>query len=269
MINSLKVKVIAGAIALAASGTASAALFTGDTGNSSVILDVYDATSGTTFVKDLGLRLNDLFGASSTSLPTINLSTDSNWISFESIVAGAGGSVSNDIYNVVALDTLGNRYLTTTNASAASINTGTTGLTNAQLKQFATTNPFLNTTNTYLTGTSSVHTADGTADSADFNYQFQTNWEGKANFDSTATVGTALNFYQLSLNGTGNLTKINVAQNAAISQFLLTSDGLLTHVSPVPEAETWAMMLVGIGLIVSLRRRNSRFDSLSDLANVS
>jgi len=83
-------------------------------------------------------------------------------------------------------------------------------------------------------------------------------WNGATSFNSAGSVNGALNFYFLT---NGNAT---AAQQASVSKYLgqwtfdATTAQLTYATAPVPEAETYAMMLAGLGLVgfMAARRRN-------------
>jgi len=167
-------------------------------------------------------------------------------------------NTANLSYNVIALDSTptGQRYLSTTNDDLATIQV----TRNQNLKQFTSTNQYINAVNAIGTNPGAV-SVNGSAFEAssgpsDFAYYgaFAPSWGGNAKFNSTAAIGTSLNFWQLGLNGTANLNKINGTQYAG--QWDLTSGGALSYtVAPVPEPDTWAMMLAGVLTVGAIARR--------------
>jgi len=78
------------------------------------------------------------------------------------------------------------------------------------------------------------------------------NWGSFASFTTDATVGTPLAFYQLAASGTQSLGAATVTQY--LGAWDLATDGTLTYLAPVPEPETYALMLAGLGLVAGIAR---------------
>lgn len=264
--KSNKIKYLAAVVALATSGSAFAA-YTGTTGNSSVLFNAYESVSGYTFAWDTGLRKDDITSSSFTGI-SHNLAADANWNTFLSAV---GSSHAADIkWNLIAADTNSGSidgdpisFLTTGPADGAP-----NGTRNAQL------NSWVGNVNSYITAASSIganggqgaidapgfvggntylHLKDGSADYASYEIAHGSNWNTKATFDTTAGLGQTLNFYEITKNGTSNTAIVNAALLGTVT---LSSAGELA-VSPVPEAETWAMLLAGLALVGTVARRRS------------
>jgi hypothetical protein len=256
----LKLKLLAVAVSLSAAGSAYAKIADGSTGNGELFLNVYDPVAQVSFVKDLGTFEND-FLANSIAANTpgthlfADLGADANWTSFLSKTSAA-----NLAYNVIALDSTptGQRYLSTSNDTLDTIQV----TRNSNLKQFVSTDQYINAVNAIGTNPGPVSVnGSGTEVSsgpADFAYYgaFARSWGGNAKFDSMANVGEKLNFWQLGLNGTMNLAKIDATQYAG--QWNLTQGGAVTYtVAAVPEPDAWVMLLAGalaVGAIVRRRR---------------
>ncbi|WP_052493914.1 FxDxF family PEP-CTERM protein [Nitrosospira sp. NpAV] len=263
--KSNKIKYLAAVVALATSGSAFAA-YTGTTGNSSVLFNAYESVSGYTFAWDTGLRKDDI--NSSFAGISHNLAADANWNNFLSVV---GASHVADIkWNLIAADTNSGSidgdpisFLTTGPADGVP-----NGTRNAQL------NSWVGNVNSYITAASAIganggqgaidapgfvggdtylHLKDGSADYASYEIAHGPNWNTKATFDTTAGLGQTLSFYEITKNGTSNTAIVNAALLGTVT---LSSAGELT-VSPVPEAETWAMLLAGLALVGTVARRRS------------
>jgi len=91
------------------------------------------------------------------------------------------------------------------------------------------------------------------------------NWKGATSFTSTGAVsptainGGELNFYFLTNTGTNTASQAAVTKYAGVWSFdVATAQLSYTTAAAVPEAETYAMMLAGLGLVgfmVSRRRK--------------
>lgn len=276
----MKLKLLVTALALAAAGHANAAIVTSPSGNGELFLSVYDSVAEKSYTRDLGLTIDQFLNTGSVAVasgstlpfnPSLTPTTvagnvlspgyhlifgaDSLLTSF----MGANGHLNSGItWGIGAMDSWGtNRYLSTTNAAAATIGT----LTNAQLKSFSTVDTYITAVNnmgTHLTGLNGSSTATATDGAAYFLTGSGDKWNQKANFSSMAGVGVAQNFFLLSTVGTGTNTKISVAQYAnqyGAATWNLASDGALEYIAPIPEADTWAMFGVGLLAIGAIARR--------------
>jgi MYXO-CTERM domain-containing protein len=96
------------------------------------------------------------------------------------------------------------------------------------------------------------------------------NWLGKTTVDTTQPLGTEQNFWLLttsSISSFAQATKtpfgVDLNHDGSIagnefSKFNLNANGTLSFASPVsavPEADTWAMLLAGLGMLGAMVRR--------------
>lgn len=259
--KSYKLKYLTGMVALvtlAASGSAFAA-YTGHQGNSSVLFNAYESVSGYSFALDTGLLKDDITPAFNGA--NFNLATNANWTSFLSNVGAA--NLSDIKWNVIAADVNSGSldgdpvsYLTT--GPADDVPSGTR---NAQLNSWG------GNFNSYVTalgnfgaagfvgGNSTLHLKDGPADYASFEVAEGTNWNTKAAFNTTGELGDTLSFYGITKNGTGNVSIVNAELLGTIT---LSDTGALTLLSPIPEVDSWAMLLAGLGLLGAITRHRSK-----------
>lgn len=149
-----------------------------------------------------------------------------------------------------------NRYLSTSFANSISA-------TNGQVFNMDNWDVAINASN--IDTTDSTHGSDlnvaganmfNSGDSVNVNVPVHGDqWKGAVSFNSTGSVNDTLNFYFLT---NSNST---AAQQAIVTKFagqFSFNDGVLTYATaPVPEAETYAMMLAGLGLVgfMAARRR--------------
>lgn len=253
--KSNKIKTLVAAVALAASGTAFAA-FDGSEGNSSVLFNAYESTSGYSFTLDTGLRKDDI--TSSFSGLSVNLANDANWNSFLSHV---GSTHLADIkWNVIAADTNAGSidsdpvsYLTTRPAE------GVPGdLRNAQVNSWGGNFNSLPQAAIGEPPVSSVEIQpsilkNGPADYASIEVAEGNNWNTKSLFDTTAGLGDTLSFYEITKDG---VPVINHANATLLGAVTLSESGALA-ISPVPEADSWAMLLAGLTLLGAIAWRRS------------
>jgi hypothetical protein len=83
-------------------------------------------------------------------------------------------------------------------------------------------------------------------------------WNGQVSFTSTGSANNGLNFYFLSNSSNVAASQAAVTKFDGLWSFDATTAQLSYATAPVPEAETYAMMLAGLGLVgfmVSRRRK--------------
>lgn len=244
-------------------------------------------------VFDLGVTMDDFLANRNTAgfSQSWNL-TDANYgtalNSFLTFVdAQVGANRANIEFSVIALDstdtgavTGGARYLTT-----AAVDTYP-ALSNSSLNLFNGMDAYVTGNNSRGTHASQTNGASVAvqADSSSINpvYFGAVNgpagdtWRAQTTADTTAKIGAAQNFYFLTTSSLSNSAQssrqqfgYNVDGDATLEatefgKFAFAVDalgapGTLSFANPVPEAETYAMMLAGLGLVgFMVRRRQNR-----------
>lgn len=270
---SMKLKVLAAAVALAAAGQAGAAIQDGTKGNGELFLSVWDSVGQQSYIRGLDTLMNDFgtvnaptaagFVAKVDSTPGFSKSwtADATWSTF---VAGkSAADIANFKWDVAALDSTGTsaahqqRYLTTTNEDlTAWPTTPLVQQSNANITSMSTVNTALQTANFTLGASKSGIFTSGPAY---YDGAKKENMAGKASFNTDANVGTALDFYYLTRSGsTASAEALQFKYGSADSkaQFMLGTDGNLSYtVAAVPEAETWAMFAMGLLAVGAVARR--------------
>jgi hypothetical protein len=291
----MKLKLIALAAMLAASGVAQAKIADHDDNGSSSSGDMFaslvSVSNNASYTVDLGLRL-DQFTAASALLNAdgvklvwdldagtfADLSAVStglagqmqtlNYGSVYSTFATAAVIGATDLkFDVKAMDGLPasfagagtNRYLST--SAAASISAS-----NTQVFNMDNWNPILNASN--ADATNSTHGGDlntaganmfDAGDAANVNFAAGGDqWNGQTSFTSTGVASGDLNFYFLTNSSSNGANAATVTKYAGVWSFDAGNAQLSYATAPVPEAETYAMMLAGLGLVgfmVSRRRK--------------
>ena len=265
----MKLKMIAAVLGLALAGVANAAPITdGQAGNSNLFFTVYDIGANAADTADdraYVLNLSSLLNGGSldnwatnaavpalaankqvtTPNPVYSVAADATLTSF---LANTNDK-SRLQWNVVGLDSAGyDRFLVTSNAPATMKNSV---LHNA----VGNGNVYLGQINSALTSSSSAILAGAAA----YVGGWGSNDGGYINFSDAAGIGQSQNFYLLSKNGTNNNTQNRVDQymvNATTAMtWTLQNDGTLVYAAAVPEPETYALFLAGLGMIGAIARR--------------
>jgi hypothetical protein len=262
-----QLKALAAAMVLAAAVPAQAAIDFSSTGNSELTLAVFDRANNVSALFDLGMSYSEFsvigtaFADSNVDAPGTSFSWDvttgdyaTAWSTFM-----ASANVANLQFAVVGGD-----------------NTGTgVGLRGIISTLNGTLVPVTNSALQTQLGTWDNYLADSQVDNGTV-YQ---NHSLVADGASVGNSGRAnvLGFFGAGKNNAaGSVTVGNVGQSLAVFQqvsgassfatgastifannasFTFTADGVLTYVTAVPEADTWAMMLLGLGFMGFASRR--------------
>lgn len=256
----MKLKLIALAGLLAATGAANAAIDTGATGNGELFFSVWDGANS--YTRDLNITIDAFQSgiAAAGSFNTVfNLSADSLFTSYL-----ASANLSTLSWNISAADSLGARRLIETYSTLPA-----TTITNDLVR---TT---ILATASYATAVNSGIKTQGNSDSAVFaantpgyannasGIKFGTNGGGLLNFNNSGSF--ASNSYASGLNilridgaasGVLKSTYTPYTDDGVAVRAYLTSSGLtIAAVTPVPEPETYAMLLAGLGVMGAIARR--------------
>lgn len=199
----------------------------------------------------------------------------------------AGANRANIEFNVIALDNTGNndaggaRYLTTFtgNTFPSLSNSGLRGFDG--MDAYVTKNNVRGTHGSVDHGASIAVQADASAVNPVYfgavNGPAGDTWRGQTSADTTAKVGVEQNFYFLTTSSTSNTQQavkqafgfdmngdgVLKAADLEYSKFKFELDPngapvALTFMAPVPEPESYALMLVGLGMVATIVRRRSK-----------
>ena len=261
----MKLKMIAAVLGLALAGAANAAITTSSGGNGELFFTVYDLGADLVskaddriYVRELGADLANggflnnwatpaatpVLAAdkqSATPNPFYSLSADANLTSF---LAGTDNTARLQ-WNIVAADSNGTDRILTTAAAATAMTYG-----NFRNIAQAGVDGFLSGAIGNTVG-SAIYTGDA-AKSA----QWNTNIGGKVPFSTVAGLGDSLNFFLLSEKvASGSANTLTDVQQFANMTWTLQDNGTLVYAAAVPEPETYALFLAGLGMLGAIARR--------------
>ena len=253
----LKALIVAAVAAMSVSGAANAALTTGATGNSSLILAVWDVTNKVSATFDLGFDYAG-FGVGAT-----NSATSASWDLASGDYSSAWSALTgSDLrWGVVATDYKGSiseagslGFITTYKAGQTlptALRMAQLGSPLAQFDNYLTANNSRGNHASVENGASLSDTGMGYAanyftGNKLFNF-------GPVVLDSVGNEQGVVQYFS-AVGSTGRLTYVEYD-----AVFKLNANGLLTYtVAAVPEPETYALLLAGLGLLgVAARRRKS------------
>ena len=258
---SLKLKALIGGALLVAAGSAFANTSLDPVGGS-IFVNLWDQTTGTSFIYDTGLNQSTFDGTN--SVVNVNLASDPNWVAFVAgVTGGLTGTTDTITYNVVSGNS--NAAYTTglslpTNVFNSKLNTGLAAGVNLLNNVNNVTSS--TTTSAYATSSSGPNAVWGVA---------SLGWNNNLKVIADAALGTALNFYSLtfgSTNHASNTTKTIIAQFA--NTWLLDSAGNLTYnnVASVPVPAPLGLLLAGLALmgVIARRRKTGSTDDFGGAA---
>lgn len=278
-----KTKLIAAAIALGVSGFANATITLGATGNTEFVFSAYDSIAGKGYTYDLSdlgwddiygadVRMNSLIGSTNTTAaigttliakPVNGILFDIALPSFSTFLASANAANLN--WNVVSAENSSIRRIVQTVSTAP-----VTPLANSKIVTAA------NNFDNYASAVNALGTHPGTTatdgvaltsttDLTGYAGNIGSNFQG-AGYASTGGINDVLSFYVFSTNSTnlsstaaGRVAQLKSADGqAVVAKIYQGADGYHLQISAVPEPETYAMLLAGLGLLgFAARRKNA------------
>ena len=276
-----QLKALAAALVLAAVAVpAQASIDSAVTGNSSFILTVFDKVANISAAFDLGKNYSDfnlssslLSGNGSGVASNVNAAgTSFSWdlaanadysTAWSTFLASA--TLANTTYAITAADGVGTGaasrgYITTlaTN-SAANLSTSAVVTAIGNFQTYTNGLPFAPST---FENHSTVADGSNVATAAPASTLYNSNRVGGTTVGATTVgaIGSSLGVVQVLTGASSfaNTTQTVFSNQYGVSTFTLGTNGKLSYVAavaPVPEADTWAMMLLGLGFMGFVARR--------------
>lgn len=247
-----KTKAMVAAMAFAAAGAANAAIDAGFgvddalTGNGSLLLSLWNANEGVSALFDLGVTTDTFSAFSSNAWDLTSGDYADAWTAYSPYLSGS-------VFMVIAADVTGTSYETqhymTTVANAGNLGT----VTNGKISAFPSVAEFIVGSNAQGNHQSVENGANISGDALSYQgSKFDTNWAANGAI-AVGALDTTLSFYDLVGVAAGGRGSAAIAVTATeIGAFNMSSNGILTA---VPEPETYAMLLAGLGLVGAVARR--------------
>lgn len=271
----MKLKLFAAALAFAATGSAHALISDGASGNGELFFTLWDPAGEQSYTLDLNITMDTFLAGIAQPGARYEFTADANMNTFLGQVTQA--NKANLLFAIGAMDNTGatatNYYRYITTASDIKVGSSTQDqLTNNQLKNLGTSgDSYLGDVNSLLGAGNSVIVTNPAAVAYAGSAQWGSNWGKRANFTSTGVADdddiietTDLGMYFLrqssgatSANNTRSIyASILQGGNQVYANFNYTNGKLI--IAAVPEPETYALMLAGLGLVGFMARRRNR-----------
>lgn len=280
-----KLNALVAAALLVAAGSANAAMSGAASGNGELLVNFISqggtsATAGgddMSAVFDLGVSMNNFLLNNGVAgyTQTWSLTTANYGSAWTDLLAFSANDAAIE-FNVIALDNVNVRYLTTNDIATYS------SLTNANLTDFQNMDSYVTANNlrgTHITQANGASTA--LASDVANSYFRAVNGAGQGDTwltkttDTTKTLATAQNFWSLSVgagSGSSQASKLAFGYDVNGNGSIGTGEfgewsvdlvaGTVTYANPaaaVPEASTYGMMLAGLGLVGFMARRRMNY----------
>lgn len=264
-----KLKALVAALALAAAVPAQAAFDPSSGGNGSLILTVYDRVAAISATFDLGKNYSD-FSIAGTSFPNSGVTTSGTTFSWNLASNAnyapawtqflAAATVPNIFYAIGAGDNVGsgagNRGFISTYTSLEDITTGRVLNISSNFDAYAAANQTTAETlfSNHQTAEDGSSVATATASYGGIFYTEEKNF-GVGSI-AAAGLGTDMGVFQYTT-ASGNFLTAPITVFGNNAKFNLDANGALSYsvAAPIPEVDTWAMMMLGLGFMGFVARR--------------
>lgn len=249
-----KLKGLVAAAVLAAALPAQAAVDLGNTDNGSMLLTAVDFGINVSATFDLGLNYSDFAGGVNTTAQTWDLTSGDYAAAWTSFTGSA--NLANVQWFVAGTDNLG------AGAGSRGLIATSTGTTSP-----VSTAPFLTTLGQFDTFMTGLNLADNhssvangasvaTAAPAEAARLFESGKLNNVGSVVSGRIGESLQVLQAT-NGANSLLAASQTVFTNGFTFELTNAGSLIY-APIPEADTYAMLLAGLGLMGFIARRRTK-----------
>jgi hypothetical protein len=264
-----QLKALAAAAILAASIPAQAAFDTGVTGNGSLLLTVLDRVNGVSALFDLGKSYSEFnvtgsdfanSGITSIASPiTWNLATDANYSGAWNALFANSAVLGNLQYGIMATDSVGGvnvgdiGYISTWKSGVANFANASLITAGGNFDTYAsnnTVNGVFDSHTTFANGADVTKTAGALA-----TIFYPTSGRGGSTSGPVVmgNIGTSMGVVQIVTGATAFSSQTIFGNGATFS--LSNTGSLVYSVAAVPEADTWAMMMLGLGFMGFVARR--------------
>lgn len=255
----MKLKLIALAAVLAAAGSANAApIQNGANGNGDFFFSMWDGASS--YTRNLGFSIDSFETglAAAGDFTATKFDADATFTSFLGTADLAALK-----WNVVAIDNVGTRRLIETYSTLPT----TANIKNDIVRGATSGNAaFVGALNTQLASSDSTVFAIGTTGYAGNAFTFGEKSGGKLNFSNAGTLANnsfanGMNVMRITGLATGLLPSVYTPYADGANSVKLYLDGnnaLNFAVTAVPEPESFAMLLAGLGLMGAIARRRNK-----------
>lgn len=255
----MKLKLLTAALVLATSGSAHALITDGTGGNGELFMTLLDEAGQQSYILDLNLTLTD-FLAGVAGGTEYHFAADANMTKFLGDVAVANKSGLR--FAIGAMDSFGatttdyHRYI-----SSASVIELASTKTNNDLKILGTNgNQMVADVNADIGSSASLIINDVSRPGFAGSALWGDNWGGAANFTTTVAIDQDMGLYLLRQSSGAFAARNSASVYEALAYngnpyvAKLDMNGNL-HVAAIPEPETYALMLAGLGLVGWMARR--------------
>ncbi len=268
-----QLKALAAALVLAAAVPAHATVTTAASGNSSLILTVLDTVAGVSATFDLGKSYSDFNQVATAGVAVatpaatlaVNLSSAADYSAAWSAYFSNGATLANSVFQIEAADNTGNPGAGS-RGYVVSLNTSRAATTIVSSSLITATGNFDTYINNAVDLAQTVYSNHDTAANGASVVKSGYGYAGAAFYQSGRAGSTSGPFSFAALGSTMGLTQYVVSAsnfgNATSSAFSgytvnLASNGDFT-IAAVPEPETYAMLIAGLGLMgFSARRKQA------------